>query len=105
MNSSSNNFSKAIEVIYDIAKKIDTEKDSLSLAEIMKLLSFSIETCMLICEKSSNPKEKEYFFNQIKLLNAICKEYNGVLLQKYLRLILTNSQVHILKKNAFQIFF
>lgn len=89
MNSGSlPNFSKEKELIHDIAKKIDSQREKLSGAEINKLISFSVEACSLICQRTLNPTEKEYYFNLIKLLNEISREYNVLLLQKYLRIIL-----------------
>ena len=100
INSGSGNNSKEKELIFDIAKKIEIEKKNLSVDEIFKLLSFCTEASTLICQRSKDPVEKEYYFNHIKLLNSIRKDFDGTLLQKYLRLILNTNQ-----SSVFTIFF
>lgn len=83
--------SKEKELIFDIAKKIESDLQKLSRPELTKYLNLSVEACSLICQRTINPNEKEYYFNVIKILNDISKEFNIVLLEKYLRIILMNA--------------
>ena len=83
--------SKEKELIFDIAKKIESDLQKISRPELTKYLNLSVEACSLICQRTANPNEKEYYFNVIKILNDISKEYNIVLLEKYLRIILVNT--------------
>ena len=83
--------SKEKQLIFDIAKKIESDLQKLSRPELTKYLNLSVEACSLICQRTVNPNEKEYYFNVIKILNDISKEFNVVLLEKYLRIILMNA--------------
>lgn len=86
------NFRVEKELLFDIAKKIELEEQSLSVKEIQKLLQFSCETFEIIFKKTNNPNEKQYCLDEIGLLNEICKDYDSILLKKYTRHILMSLQ-------------
>lgn len=86
----------AKKIIYDIAVKLDVEKNDLNGEKRKKYLDYLIEASKVIYEKTSNSKEKENYANHILLINELSQNWNEILLNNYLRLIL-DKQSEVIK--------